>query len=299
MNVATRRGTIGAGRWLARALLVCGGAVAGTAIAWAIGTTSASATPLDSMNGAIADSAADRDVPELAGGRVSEVVHLPAHRRTGDQAGQDVLQRRIVGEVRDTMHEFTRDAVLDPAKRLLGSVERIVGQRPDLPGVLGMALTPPRDLLGALGAGTTRSLVKLPALPILRPGDSGESGATGAHGPVTTALPATPPVPVAGDLRVADRPAGTAHLGSGPRQDSRLGAAHTPHPFSAPRDPLSPAGLPVGPSGSVAGGHADGPLFAVPVSALLTGASAGSHAVRFGIRNVPVQPGTQPGVTPD
>jgi hypothetical protein len=305
VNVATRRGTACAGRWLARTLVVFGGAVAGTAIAWAISTNSASATPptpLDPMTGAIAGPAAAWDVPDLAGGPMSEVVHLPAHRHHGDhsdRANHDAPERRVVGEVRDAVHEFTRDAVLDPAKRLLGSVERIAGQRPDLPGMLGTALSPPRDLLGVLGTGTTRSLVKLPVVPILRPGGHGESGATRSHGPGTTALPATLPALMGGDLRVADRPTGAAHIGSGSRHEGRSGGAHTSHPLSAPPDPLSPAGLPFGPSGSVLGGHADSPLFGVPTSALFTGAPAGSHAVRFGIRHVPVQPGTQPGVTPD
>jgi hypothetical protein len=70
-------------------------------------------------------------------------------------------------------------------------------------------------------------------------------------------------------------------------------------PPAPTRGPLAPSGLPFAPGGSVAGGHLDGPLLGVPAGALTLVDAHGVRAVRFGIRHTPVQPGEQPGVTPD
>lgn len=312
-NAAAQRGTARAGRWLARALLVVGGAVAGTAAAWAITTASASAEtappalPQDGIT-VQQDEQATPVTDAVLGG--SDDVLLGSAQFAGDAAGAaarygtgaqspDSIARgqQAADDVTGAVHEFGRTAVVHPAHRILGSAEQITREPQDAPRVIGQALTPPQDFLNFLHPSRS-GLVKLPALT------GSHSGAKGA--------PAAPPVELA---PVAPAPAGpmgpiAAALPSGHaaaahpdlRDDSgarRHGAQSDRFPFAPTRGPLVPSGVPFVPGGSVAGGHVDGPLLGVPANALTVVDAHGLRAVRFGIRHTPVQPGSQPGVTPD
>jgi len=262
-NAATRRGTASASRWFARALLVVGGAIAGTAAAWAISTASASADPVSGATG------------NLPGGASN-----------------------LVGDTMDTAdatHSFTRDAALHPVGRVLGVVEQVARHSADnAPRVISSVLTPSPSLWNFLRPGG--QLIKLPTLPggkesggqyetVGQPGIGGVAAAV--KSPVGPVL--TPP------------PAGqhAMHPGSGHDGDGRHGAHDEPFPFSPARGPLGPAGLPLIPGGPAAGDHLDGQFFSVASYALTFVDSHGPCAVRFGVRHVPVQPGSQPGVTPD
>ncbi|GLY67496.1 hypothetical protein [Amycolatopsis taiwanensis] len=280
VNVATRRGTASAGRWLTRALLVAGGALAGTAIAWAIGNASASADPITDTTEITGQ--LTQGLPQLAGAVKGLGVH-------SEPAG-DGAHQRITGDVRDVVHTVARDAALHPAQGLLGSVQRITGQPRDIPQLIGSALAPP-NLLGIV-AGSAGQLVEVPSLPATKPAEARESV----------------PSP---ELRLP-----TAHAGGGSDTStvtvpSDSGAHETVHtrarggllPHPAPSSPLRelsvPAELPFLPNGSASGCHADGPVFGLPASTLTIAPANLSRAVARGSCHLPAPPGAQPGVTPD
>lgn len=312
-NASAQRGTARAGRWLARALLVVGGAVAGTAAAWAISTASASAetappalpqddttqqdeqaTPVtDAMLGGSDDVLLGTS--ELAGDTAGTAVRFG----TGVQSPDSIARgRQAAGDVRDAMHQFTRQAVVHPAHRLLGSAEQITRKPQDAPRVIGQALTPPQDVLNFLRPSGT-GLVKLPAPLGAHSGDQRAPAAAQEQVlPAAAPMPAGPMGPIAAVLPPGH--AAATHLdfrdGAGSRQD---GARSNRFPFAPTRGPLAPSGVPFGPGGSPAGGHVDGPLLGIPANALTVVDARGLRAVRFGIRHTPVEPGSQPGVTPD
>jgi hypothetical protein len=313
-NAVERRGTVRAGRWFVRALLVVGGAVAGTAAAWAIGTASASA---ETANPALPpESTTQQDV---AGAEITPVtdaamsatddVLLGASNLTGDAAAAAVRvgthpapdtnrDQQVAGDVRDAVHHFTQDAVLHPAQRVLGSAEQISRKPQNAPKVIGNALTPPQGFLDFLHPTSGTGLIKLPALA-----GSHESG---QHAPIAAPVsenaaapaPAAPTDPFATVL--PGKHAEAFHADSrGDRDSHHHGVRSGQFPFSPTRGPLAPSGFPVAPGGSAAGGHVDGPLLGVPANALTVVDADGLRAVRFDIRHTPVEPGTQPGVAPD
>ncbi|GAB3574036.1 hypothetical protein GCM10027445_34290 [Amycolatopsis endophytica] len=312
-HAAMSRGTASAVRWLVRALLVLAGAVLGTAAAWLLGDATASATQLapapveTPQDGDVATPITDRVIgatddltwgaSDLVGNATATVLEYgmdggPADPARGQTAAADMRQ---------TVHSFTRDAVLRPVERTLGTAEHIGRKPQDAPQVIRQALTPPQtvpaiqkvwDILRPSGKG----LIKLPAL-----GDE-------ADGQV-----AAPPAPQTPPVAVADAVMGpvakavpqtaqrghhevTSHNGDGAQHD---GAQRDEFPYPPLRGPLAPAGVPLVPGGAAAGGHIDGLLFGVPAGGPAVRGSDDRTAVRFAFRHTPVQPGEQPGVTPD
>lgn len=311
-NASAQRGPARAGRWFARALLVVGGAVAGTAVAWAISTASASAEtapPALPQDGTTQQEEQATPVTDAVLGTTDDVLlgtsELAGHAAgaaarvgTGVQSPDSIARgQQATGDVTDAMREFTRDAVVQPAHRLLGPAEQITRKPQDAPRVISQALTPPPDFLNFLRPSAT-GLIKLPALAGIHSGDQRTPAALPAEAPAVTPTPAEPMGPIAAVLPEGHTAA--AHFDSRDESGSRHhGAPSDRFPFAPTRGPLVPSGVPFGPGGSVAGGHVDGPLLGVPANALTVVDARGLRAVRFGIRHTPVQPGSQPGVTPD
>jgi hypothetical protein len=299
VNLATRQGTACAGRWLSRALIVFGGAAAGTALAWAISASTASADQLTPVTdtAAMATRQLSQVVPDVVGHTVDRSARLatPGH-RDGDREHH----HRLDSEVRHAVRDLARDTVLDPAENLLGSIARITGQRPEIPRVIDTALAPPKDLLGLLRSGSGQ-LVKLPAVQL---GDQRESGGQRENDTVSLdpaeSQPAATAVSMASVAPVPFTPVSVIpHNASRIHHEGRPGVLPVSLPNPAPQAPPAPAGLPLIPGGTTAGGHGDGPLFGVPVSTQFAAAADAPRAIRFGVRHLPVQPGSQPGVTPD
>ena len=310
-SAAEQRG-IRALRWLVRALFVIGSAIAGTAVAWAISTATASAetahpalsqedtqtaTAGDELT-PVTDAAmgASDDVVAGASNLIGDTSAAAVRLGTGDWAPDANSDRQVAGDVSHAVHEFTGTAVLRPAHRLLGSAEHISRKPQDAPRVLGEALTPPQDFLNFLHPASGTGLVKLPQPPVSH-GDSDQrvpvaassaehASAAGPMGPFAHVLHAQ-----RADFSDVDR--------HGERDRHSRGGQSGQFPYSPVRGPLAPVGLPLVPGGSAAGGHVDSPLFGIPAAALTLVDTHGERAVRFGIRHTPVQPGEQPGVTPD
>ncbi|TVT13331.1 hypothetical protein FNH05_37700, partial [Amycolatopsis rhizosphaerae] len=256
-NAAKRRGTARAARWLSRALLAVGGAVAGTAAAWAIGSATASAdTALPSQDSSATVSVtpvtdATVGVGDDVVGGLSGLVGQAATTRfdTPDLTatmtrGDQQVARQITGAV----HDFTRQAVLHPAERILGALEQISRQPQDTPRVLGEALTPPPGLFDFLRP--PAGLITLPGLPLGQvTGDrttvaGTEPGADPAEAPSEAGVPASAVVPAAAGH--AD-PADTAYLAYPPaigydQQERHHGERSAQVPPAPKRAPMAPSG---------------------------------------------------------
>ncbi|WP_040405774.1 hypothetical protein [Amycolatopsis nigrescens] len=342
---ANQRRTASAGRWCARALLVLGGALAGTAAAWSIVTASAVAetpdtfqvpeqsgtaadsgrTPVtDAVNGSVGD--LGRGVSDLAGAASlgAHEVSAPGHKAgpAVDDAPIRHREHQPIGEIgqlgdvnaaeraRDATRDFADHAVIRPVQRTLGAVEQIVREPSDAPQVIDRTLTPPPEAkeLGEavwkLFHPNGKDLVELPELPRL---PIGQPGAPAMPSPVAPApAPAADPLPAAPMGPVVDLTAKPRHIelpGGTERGSSKDGhdsdGPSFPLPFSPGRAPLAPLSLPTVPGGSNAGGHCDASLFGIPAHAMSAVHSAATGTVRFGVRHLPLEPGAQPGVTPD
>jgi len=315
-SAAEQRG-ISALRWLVRALFVIGSALAGTAIAWAISSATASAAtahPALTPEGTQATTAGDELTPvtdatmaasddvvlgasDLVGDTSAAAVRVATGERTPDAA----RDQQVAGTVSDAVHHFTGTAALNPVQRILGSAEHISRQPQDAPRVIGDALAPSQDFLKFLHPAAATTLLKLPEV-------SGphSAGTLDQRVPVVTSSPeqaapvvAQPMGPFAAVLPASQHttvPDANRHVTS----DRHSTGDHSGRfPYSPTRAPLSPAGLPFVPGGSAAGGHLDGPLLGVPAGPLTLVDTHGERAVRFGTGHTPVEPGEQPGVTPD
>ncbi|HVW42317.1 MAG TPA: hypothetical protein VHC18_13290 [Amycolatopsis sp.] len=312
-SAAEQRG-ICALRWLVRALFVIGSALAGTAIAWAISSATASAatahpalSPEDSQTATAGDEltpvtdatmAAADDVVLGASNLVGDTSAAAVRVATGERTPDDARDQQVAGNVSDAVHDFTGTAVLSPVHRVLGGAEHISRKPQDAPRVIGDALAPSQDFLKFLHPAAGKSLIKLPALPASHDeGDQRLPVATPSHEQAApAAVEALGPFADLVPAQHAATPDAERHGDSGHHQ---RGDHSGRFPYSPTRTPLSPAGLPLVPGGSAAGGHVDGPLLGVPAGALTLVDTHGERVVRFGIRHMPVEPGEQPGVTPD
>ncbi|WP_328446792.1 hypothetical protein [Amycolatopsis sp. NBC_00438] len=289
-------------RLVSRALLVVGGAIAGTAAAWLVSGATASADTVEAGTAAVTP-ATDATV-----GSLGDVSHVP-----GDvaEAGspQDVtswskprvLEHEVSERVSDSVSDLTEDAVVSPAHRALGAVEHIARKPQDTREVLEQTFTPEpaHDVLQLLDPAGKGDLVPLPQLPGLAPVEQepvteGVGQATDTVAVSTVQLPAV--------LRAA------LAMPTGVQQNDVTGAAGESRDShrELPSSPLVPVQLPAAPSvptapggSSAPGGHLDGLNFGVPswVSAAVSDAAASAY--RGGLRHTPRTPGTQPGVTPD
>lgn len=278
LDVATGRDTARARRWLTRALFVVGGAMAGTAAAWAIGTASASAGP----------ALQDPSLPHLTGA-ASDVVQPGSKDRT-DDSGRD---RHAVG---DTVRA-TVGTVADGELAHAGSLKLVTDPPRQAPRLIGNALHPAPGLLDVLRP-ASGELLGVPALPLLEPptANGPEAAPSGADTPLI--VPEGQAGPVMSAPTAVD-----PHENEAGHTAARAGHHTVRHPLpgsvpSAPSHVPAPPAFPL-PGGSAANAHVDAPSFGVPAPASAFTAADSLRCVRFGVRPLPVEPGTQPGVTPD
>jgi hypothetical protein len=311
-NTATNegQGVKRAGRLVSRALLVLGGAVAGTAAAWLVSATTASADTVEVGTSSVAP------VSEATAGDLGDVNHGVSG-FSGDVAGSPqavttwsepqssrVLEHEASERVSDSVSDLVGDAVVSPAERTLVAFEHIARKPADTRQVIEETIAPePAKDFGhqvwqLLDPAQHGDLVPLPSLPGVAPVEQ-EPVTTGVGQTTDTVAITTVQLPAA--LRAAlAMPTGFQNDdGTGAAGQSRDGHRDLPSPLTPAQLPVAPS-VPTAPGGSSApGGHLDGLNFGVPswVSAAVSDAAASAY--RGGLRHTPRTPGSQPGVTPD
>lgn len=288
-------------RWCARAAVVLGGVVAGSAAAWLLSTAGASA---DTAEDPVREAA--QQLRDAAGKTVHDthetVDRVTGQLRTGDepQAGQpepkpypddrDDPARNPLGSDADTAENAL--VTLDDLSAALGDLLGGDFQPPQPPNAEPPACAPEFQDFCERVADWFRpgSDDLVPTLPVGPGPDAG-------HG-----LPSTLPGGVHADTIDPGAVAGVAAqateatvdvAGVSPRLDQY-------HESGIP-GPDSPLGLPaltVPGTGSVAAGHADGAPMAITAASAASAAS-GALAAPHGALGAPRIPGGQPGVTPD
>ncbi len=290
-------------RLVSRALLVLGGAVAGTAAAWLVSGAAASADTVE------VGSASVTPVTDATVGGVGDVSHVPgdvaevgSHQDVTSWSKPRVLEHEVSERVSDSVSDLAEDAVVSPAHRTLGAVEHIARKPQDTREVLEQTFTPEpaHDVLQLLDPAGQGNLVPLPQLPGLAPVERQE--------PVTEEIGrATDSVAVSAVQLPAVLRAALA-MPTGVQQNDVTGAAGESRDShrDLPSSPLVPVQLPAAPSvptapggSSAPGGHLDGLNFGVPSWVSSAVSDAAASAYRGGLRHTPRTPGTQPGVTPD
>ena len=302
-NTATNegQGAKRAGRLVSRALLVLGGAVAGTAAAWLVSGATASADTVEVGTAPIAEAATGSlgDVNNGASSAASDVSESSCHQdvTAWSEPCARTLGPEVSDRVSDSVSDLAEDAVVSPAGRTLGAVEHIVRKPQDTRQVLEQTITPEpaHDVWQLLDPAGHGDLVPLPWLTPVEQ----EPVTTGVGQTTDTVAVSTVQLPAA--LRAAlAMPTGFQHDdGLGAAGESRDGHRDLPSSLVPVQLPVAPS-VPTAPGGSSApGGHLDGLNFGVPswVSAAVSDAAASAY--RGGLRHTPRTPGTQPGVTPD
>ncbi|WP_133116351.1 hypothetical protein [Amycolatopsis antarctica] len=319
-----------AGRWCTRALVVVGGAVAGTAAAWILSAAAASA---DTDVTPVTD-AAVAGVHDITGG-VSELLDgvprlsqpIDTHPvdtqpvdppRPDDGAGEGAGGQQAGRAPHHVVLDFADQAVVRPVARTLGAVEHVLNRPEDAPRVIEEALPTPEqvvapilELLDPRSYGKPGELPKLPGLPGLdgerddQPSGGSAADAPGAMTaqPPAAGLPAAAPLPELLPLTTGPEthrvvPPVAVDSADVPRADVPP-VDNGVDPSAPIRAPIAPPAAPAGPGGGVGGVHSDGlpSGIASGVPALRDANTAGSLRPRDRFR--PVEPGSQPGVTPD
>ncbi|UOZ08953.1 hypothetical protein [Amycolatopsis sp. WQ 127309] len=307
-NIATNegQGAKRSRRLVSRALLVLGGAVAGTAAAWLVSGGTASADTVEVGTAPIAEAATGSlgDVNEGATNAATDVSASSCHQdaTAWSKPCARTLEHEVSERVSDSVSDLAEDAVVSPAHRTLGAVEHIARKPQDTREVLEQTFTPEpaHDVLQLLDPAGQGNLVPLPQLPGLAPVEP--------QGPVTEEIgQATDSVAVSAVQLPAVLRAALA-MPTGVQQNDVTGAAGESRDShrDLPSSPLVPVQLPAAPSvptapggSSAPGGHLDGLNFGVPSWVSSAVSDAAASAYRGGLRHTPRTPGTQPGVTPD
>ncbi|MBE1580773.1 hypothetical protein ACFORH_26650 [Amycolatopsis roodepoortensis] len=326
------RGATRFGRLASRALFVLGGAVAGSAAAWAVSGASASADIAPVVS---APETSVTPVTDATAAGLTDVSH-GASKFAGDVAGamcgesqQDATTWSMPGEnesgakkhhcgdlradrhevstrVSDAVTDFADNSVVTPVKRTLGAVEHIVRKPQDTRQVLDETIAPSPDfgrkvwdLLDPNGHGDL-----VPELPVgetpVNPGSPLDT--VGAGEQVTDfAQLATTQFPASFET-VLPMPALVQQHGAFDQVEDA--PARDGHRGDLPR-PITPAPLPAAPSfptvpgGSAPGGHLDGLTHGVPAWVAAAVERSLTGYALAGTRYMPLTPGSQPGVTPD
>ncbi|RSD20040.1 hypothetical protein [Amycolatopsis eburnea] len=286
-------------RFVSRALLVLGGAVAGTAAAWLVSGATASADTVEVGTAPITE-AATGSVGDVNTGATDAAKDVSATSCAQDATAWSEPCARVLGHevsdrVSDSVSDLADEAVVSPAQRTLGAVEHIVREPQDTREVLEQTFTPEpaHDVLQLLDPAGHGDLVPLPGIAPVE------------QEPVTTAVAqATEPVAVTTvELPAASRfatPTGLQHDDvTGAAGESRDSHRDLPSPLTPAQLPVAPS-VPTAPGGSTApGGHLDGLNFGVPFWTTEAVDSAVAAMSRVGLRTAMRTPGEQPGVTPD
>ncbi|WP_370969723.1 hypothetical protein [Amycolatopsis sp. cg9] len=290
-----------AGRLVSRALLVLGGAVAGTAAAWLVSGATASADTVEVGTAPIAAAATGSlgDVKDGASDAASDVAASDCHQdaTAWSEPCARVLGHEVSDRVSDSVSDLAEEAVVSPATRTLGAVEHIVREPQDTREVLEQTFTPEpaHDVWQLLDPAGHGDLVPLPGLtPVEQePVTTGVGQTTDTVAVTTVQLPAA--------LRAAlAMPTGLQHDDvTGAAGESRDSHRDLPSPLTPVQLPVAPS-VPTAPGGSTApGGHLDGLNFGVPFWTTEAVDSAVAAMSRAGLRTAMRTPGEQPGVTPD
>ncbi len=309
-----------AGRLVSRALLVLGGAVAGTAAAWLVSGAAASADTVEVGTSSVTP------VTDATAGSLGDVTHGTAN-VAGDTAGglaeaanchQDAttwsepqrschtdartLEHEVSERVSDSVSDLTDAAVLSPVERTLGTAEHIARKPEDTRQVLEetVAPAPAQDfghrvwqLLDPAGRGDL-----LPEFPGLGPVEP-QPVTSGAGQVAQPAAVSTVELPESVRAALALAKAAAHNDGTGAAGSFRDGHRDLPSPLTPAQLPVAPS-VPTAPGGSSApGGHLDGPNFGVPFWTTEAVESAVAAMSRAGLRTTMRTPGEQPGVTPD
>ncbi|MEV7551673.1 hypothetical protein AB0N89_18785 [Amycolatopsis sp. NPDC089917] len=329
-----RRGAARFGRLASRALFVLGGAVAGSAAAWAVsGATAAadiapvvsapdtSVTPVtDATTAGLSDVSrgASKFTGDVAGAVCGEnhqdattwsmpdgTQSSPAKRHCGGEIRAD--EHEVSTRVSDAVTDFADNSVVTPVKRTLGAVEHIVRKPQDTRQVLDETFAPSPDfgrkvwdLLDPKGHGDL-----VPELPVsgapLDPKSPLDTVGAGAQVTDFAAL-ATTQFPASSETVLPMPALVQQHDAFAQDEDS---PARDGHRGDFPR-PLTPAPLPVAPSiptvpggGNAPGGHLDGLTHGVPAWLVAAVERSLTGYALAGTRYMPLTPGSQPGVTPD
>jgi hypothetical protein len=318
-NTATNEGQ-GAkrvGRLVSRALLVFGGAVAGTAAAWLVSGAAASADTVEvgtapvteAADGSLAD--ADHGAAHFAGDLTDATCHQDVTSWSEPQAGTTArpcgrtFHHKVSDRVGDSVSDLAGDAVLSPAERTLGTVEHIARKPEDTRQVVEQAITPEPakdfgrqvwQLLDPAGHGDL-----LPGLPGLASAGQ-EPSAAGSGQQAGTAAVTPVELPAALRADALAMPTGLQHDDvTGAAGRSRDGHRDLPSPLTPAQLPVAPV-VPTAPGGTTTsggpGGHLDG--FNVCASRTTEAIDTAFAAMsRVGLRRSLRSPGKQPGVTPD
>ncbi|VVJ23437.1 Uncharacterised protein [Amycolatopsis camponoti] len=300
-NTATNegQGAKRARRLVSRALLVLGGAVAGTAAAWLVSGATASADTVDTAPITEAATGSLGDVDNGASSAATDVADSSCHQdaTAWSEPCARTLGHEVSDRVGDSVSDLAGDAVVSPAKRTLGAVEHIVRQPQDTRQVLEQTFTPEpaHDVLQLLDPAAHGDLVPLPGLAPVEQ----EPVTTGVGQAADTVAVSTVQLPAA--LRaVLAMPTGFQHDDvTSAAGESRTGHRDLPSPLAPVQLPVAPS-VPTAPGGSTApGGHLDGLNFGVPFWTTEAVDSAVAAMSRAGLRTAMRTPGEQPGVTPD
>ncbi|MEU0530553.1 hypothetical protein [Amycolatopsis tolypomycina] len=305
------------GRLVSRALLVVGGAVAGTAAAWLVsGATASASVDTASVDTASVDTVeVGTAVTEAADGSLADADHGAAH-FAGDMAGASchqeattwsepqiacgrTLRHEVSERVSDSVSDLAEDAVLSPAERTLGAAEHIVRNPEDTRQVIEQAIAPePAEDFGHQVWQLLDPAAHGDLLPGLDPaGHEPSNPGAGQQAGTAAVTPAELPAPLRAALVL---PAGSHHDDvTGAAGQSRDGHRDLPSPLTPAQLPAAPA-VPTAPGGTTApGGHLDGFNFGVPFWTTEAVDSAVAAMSRAGLRHSLRTPGEQPGVTPD
>ncbi|MER6664764.1 hypothetical protein ABT256_09445 [Amycolatopsis japonica] len=327
-----RRGAVRFGRLASRALFVLGGAVAGSAAAWAVSGASASAdvapvvsapetsvTPVtDATAAGLTDvsGGASKFAGDVAGAMCGEAHQdattwsmpgengsAPAKRHCGDIRAD---QHEVSTRVSDAVTDFADTSVVTPVKRTLGAVEHIVRKPQDTRQVLDETFAPSpdfgRDVWHLLDPNGHGDLV--PELPVGESPVNPDSplDTIGAGEQVTDfAQLATTQFPASSETVLPMPAFAQSHDAFDQVEDA---PARDGHRGDFPR-PITPAPLPAAPSfptvpgGSAPGGHLDGLTHGVPAWVAAAVERSLTGYALAGTRYMPLTPGSQPGVTPD
>ncbi|GAB3139795.1 hypothetical protein GCM10027258_19460 [Amycolatopsis stemonae] len=284
---------------MSRALLVLGGAVAGTAAAWLVSGATASADTVDVAPITAAATGSLGDVDQGASDATGDVADTSCHQdaTTWSAPCARVLGHEVSDRVSDSVSDLAENAVVSPVHRTLGAVEHIVRKPQDTRQVLEQTFTPEpaHDVLQLLGPVGDGNLVPLPGI------------APAAQEPVTTGVGQTADsvavqtveLPASVRAALAMAKASQHDDGTGAAGQSRDGHRDLPSPLTPVQLPSAPS-VPTAPGGSTApGGHLDGLNFGVPFWTTEAVDSAVAAMSRAGLRTAMRTPGEQPGVTPD
>lgn len=315
--VDERNGARRAGRWCTRALMVLGGAVAGTAAAWALSTSPASASventvdPADPVVQTAAEPAGDLS-GHFTGDLAPGAETAPAtedgtadaeHADSADSAGQreDHPARDAIDDARDSIHK--------PVEGTVRTLAHVLTEPADTPQMMRDALRPPerwqefgQQVWDYFQPDVPGDLIPQPSLPT---GGTQHTEAPSTQPDVAALTPDTqsvqpPPSDAAASHGTSTDVAGTwsAWSSGDDLSDTTVDHGRSDVPAAPLQLPIVPLSTPHAP-GTGGGGHVDALQLGVPNAGPAAVDPSVAAAVRYGVQHLLLRPQPQPGVSPD